>query len=141
MTPYDDDYPTCRSTSVQLRIFSDSLEPSYITSALGICPTESFVKGEKFGKKQLTRKLNGWFLSTAGTVDSKDCRRHIDWVISKLAPCSEPLEKLRSMGAEIDLSCLWGSSGQGGPVLSPLQMTGLARLNIEIWWDVYFEQE
>lgn len=141
MTPYDDDYPTCRRTTAQLRIFSDSLDPGYITSLLGVFPTESFAKGDKFGKRQLTRKFNGWFLSTADVVNSKDCRRHIDWVVSKLASCGESLEKLRSMGAEIDLSCLWLSSGQGGPVLSPSQMTELARLNIEIWWDVYFEQE
>jgi len=108
---------------------------------LGVYPTESFAKGDKFGKKQLTRKSNGWFLSTAGIIDSKDCRRHIDWIISKLAPYGESLEKLRTMGAEVDLSCFWLSSGQGGPVLSPLQMGELARLNLEIWWDIYLEQK
>jgi hypothetical protein len=141
MTPYDDNYSTCKETSATLRIFSDSIDPSAITSMIGTNPTESYAKGDKYGKKLLTRKCNGWLLDTRGLIESKDCRRHIDWILSKISECDDGLAKLKSTGAEIDISCYWVSSGQGGPTLSPLQMAELARLDIEIWWDIYFDQQ
>ena len=34
--------------------------------------------------------------------------------------------------------CYWLSeNGNGGPILSPKQLTELGKLNIEIWFDVY----
>lgn len=35
----------------------------------------------------------------------------------------------------------WDSIGHGGPTLTPVQMTQLGELGIELWFDVYFAGE
>ena len=138
MTNYDDDFPTCEQTYATLRVFSDDINPHAITLSLGVDPSESFEKGEGRGNKGALRKFHGWFLSSEKTVESKDTRRHIDWIISKIRDKSQELAELQAKGVEIDISCLWLSNGQGGPILSPPQIKELALFNIDIWWDVYF---
>ena len=138
MMSYDDDFPTCKETHASLRIFSDDVGPSVITTMLGIAPSKIFAKGDVFGSRGAVRKFNGWFLSSEQAVDSKDTRRHIDWIISKIRDKSVEVAELQAKGFDIDITCLWLSTGQGGPILSPPQMKELARLNVDVWWDVYF---
>lgn len=137
MSKHEDDYPTCKETHALLRLFSDRIAPAEITAILHIDPTDAFAKGERHGKG-LVRKFNGWFLSSESDVDSKDSRRHIDWLISKIQDKSAELLALQSQGVEMDISCFWLSTGQGGPILSPPQMRELARLNLDVGWEVYF---
>lgn len=139
MTPYDDNFPTCRKTYTALRIFSDTVRPEFITAKLRVDPSDSFSKGDQYGDGRFFRKFNGWFLSSENKIGSKDTRRHVDWLISEIANRENELKELRGMGVEIDVSCFWLSTGQGGPVIGPAQMKELSRLDLEIWWDVYFD--
>jgi Domain of unknown function (DUF4279) len=132
---YNDDYDTCNRTYVTLRLYSDSLSPQEITNYLGIEPSEIIEKG--IGKHKSIIH-NAWFLTSEDIVNSKDSRRHIDYLADKLLPIRERLEILASQGAEIDISCFWLSeSGQGGPTFSPQQLSKLAELGIELWFDIY----
>jgi hypothetical protein len=86
--------------------------------------------------------VSGWFLSTQGRLKSKDSRRHIDWLLDKIEPVSEQILTLQKQGVFMDFTCFWGSaSGNGGPIISPEQMSRLVKMNLEVWWDVYFEGE
>lgn len=97
---------------------------------------------ESATKKSTHVKKNGWFLSTENEIQSVDCGRHIDWLLEKLSGKENVIHKLQQAGAKVDISCFWVSkSGHGGPMLKPNQMRELAHLNIEIWWDVYFDNE
>jgi len=135
---YDDDYPTCKETFATLRIFSDVVLPGTVSSLLGLQATESFAKGEMYGKQQRMRTYNAWQLSTLGHVVSRDSRRHLDWLLDRLEDRRDSLADLRLKGCEIDVTCYWVSIGQGGPIIGPEQMKRLAELNLEVWWDVYF---
>ncbi|WP_407659544.1 DUF4279 domain-containing protein [Massilia endophytica] len=137
----DDDFPTCEQTYAVLRIFSDSIDPGAITELLGIQASSCFEKGESQDGRGTKRRAHGWFLSSEDAVDSRDTRRHVDWIVSRIGEKSVQLAQLQLGGAEIDISCLWLSKGQGGPILSPPQIRELARLNVDIWWDVYFSNE
>lgn len=136
---YNDNYETCSRTYVTLRIYCDNIQPDKLSEYLGITPTETQTKGQKNKLlKNRTIKFNGWFLSTKDVIDSKDCRRHIDYIADKVLPMKNKLKSLIEDGSEIDLSCYWESeSGQGGPTLSPQQLTKLANLGIELWFDIY----
>lgn len=136
---YDDEFPTCKETYATLRIFSDTLSPTEITTALGVVPSQSFAKGDEIQPGR-QRRFNGWLLTTEGSLTSRDTRRHIDSLLLKLRDSASGLAAVRSQGAEIDLCCFWASTGQGGPLLSPHQMKELVRLDIEVWWDVYFDR-
>ena len=82
---------------------------------------------------------DAWFLSSKLSVDSKNVRRHLDWVLDQLGGRRVALRDLAERGAKLDVNCYWVSaSGHGGPMLSPPQLTKLADLEIELQFDVYF---
>jgi hypothetical protein len=82
--------------------------------------------------------LHGWFLSSDGEVESRDVRLHLDWLLSRIAPQAEAILALQREGCRMDVSCYWVSaSGHGGPSVRPAQMGELARLGLELWFDVY----
>ena len=140
-TDYDDSYATCVDTHSTLRVFSDDLAPEEMTSLLQIEPTESFRKGDAHSQDKLRRRANGWFFSTQKICDSKDTRRHIDAILSKLEGKQDAVGNMRRQGCRFDITSYWVSTGQGGPWLMPQQMLTLGRLGIGVWWDVYFSGE
>lgn len=134
---YRDEYPTCAQTYATVRVFHPQLDLNRVTAALHIQPSEAWLPGAiRFGAQ---RKQGGWLLSSDGNVDSRDLRRHLDWVLDKLMLRVEEVENLMLDGHAIDVSCYWASaSGHGGPALDPDQMGKLAALRLPIWFDVYF---
>ena len=65
-------------------------------------------------------------------------RRHLDWLLSIIVPRADMIGALQSEGCRMDVSCFWASaSGHGGPSVRPDQMGELARLGLELWFDVY----
>ncbi len=132
------DYPTCERTYATLRIYPESLDPSEVTARLGIQPSDWQRRGESRRPGSRPAKLSGWFLSSEGAVESRDVRRHLDWLLSHIAPRGDVIRALQSEGCRMDVSCFWVSaSGHGGPSVRPAQMGELARLGLELWFDVY----
>ena len=86
-------------------------------------------------------KYSGWFLESDGHVQSRDARRHLDWLLSQLVGKSHVFTQLMAEGNTVDVCCKWDSVGQGGPLLSSPQLEGLAQLGLELWFDVYFAAE
>ena len=137
-TPIRDVNESCERTCASLLVYSGDLSPSVVTDFLGIDPTESVVAGGKSPPNRLgffhTGKINGWFLSSEEHVQSKDLRRHLDWLLAKLQPSRDNLYKLQAIsGVRMYVSCPWWSRlGAGGVVdLWPEQMQGLADLNLQ----------
>ncbi len=122
---YNDNYSTCAETYATLRIYSRS---SVVSEKLNLTPSRTSKKED----------LNGYFYSTENVVESKDVRRHIDYLIEMFSAKVEILKVIQSEESQIDIMCYWLSeNGHGGPTLSPKQLTELGKLNIEIWFDVY----
>lgn len=82
---------------------------------------------------------NGWLLSSKGCIDSHDVRRHVDWLLERIADKRTELSNLQSEPSVwMDVFCYWRSTqGHGGPALSPKQMKILADLNLTIGFDCY----
>lgn len=132
----DDDYATCNKTFVTLRLYSNDLSPQEITNYLAIKPSEIIEKGDICRRKIIS--YNCWFFTSENIINSKDSRRHIDYLMDKLLPIKEKLKTLAEQGVGIDITCFWSSeNGQGGPTLSPPQLSKLAELGIEFWFDIY----
>ncbi len=137
---YNDGYATCVETRSSLRIFSDIVGPLEVAAQLDLQPTKSFTKGEPFGKSQQLRKSNGWFYSTKGFVQSRDTRRHLDWIIDAIEPRRAAIHALVELGCKIDIFSFWVSIGHGGPTIEPEQMRRLSEMKISVGWDVYFDE-
>jgi len=132
------DYPTCERTYATLRIYPESLDPDEVTKRLRIEPTDWQRRGESRKLGSRPPKLHGWFLSSDGEVESRDVRLHLDWLLSRIAPQADAILALQRDGCRMDVSCYWVSaSGHGGPSVLPVQMGELARLGLELWFDVY----
>ena len=132
------DYPTCERTYATLRIYPESLDPAEVTKRLRIEPTDWQRRGESRKPGSRPAKLHGWFLSSDGEVESRDVRLHLDWLLSRIAPQADVILALQREGCRMDVSCYWVSaSGHGGPSVRPAQMGELARLGLELWFDVY----
>lgn len=142
--PYVDDYATCEQTYVTLRLYSLTATPEEISSALGIEPTRVLRMSEvrnPQGRRPVTQKQNGWFLSSEGHVQSRDVRRHLDWLLDQISKADSTLKRLTDTqvgGVRADVACVWFSrSGHGGPTLSPSQMLRLGALGLDCWFDLY----
>ncbi len=138
MTEYDDDYPTCDQSYATLRILSEAVDPDVMSARLGIAASRAHRRGDR-GSGRAIHGLNGWFLTTEEIVQSRDVRRHIDWLLERMDPLRAALASLRAEGCRADIFCFWVSaSGHGGPGLMPGSMRRLADLELEVWFDVYF---
>lgn len=140
---YQDDYATCGETYVTLRVYPGEVTPLQVTEQLGLEPSETQTRGAVVTNKRgrtRTVKLHGWFLTSKNHVDSRDARRHLDWLFARLAPVREALYALQNTpGVRMDISCGWWSAhGHGGPAVSPQQAQQLVALRLELWFDVYF---
>jgi hypothetical protein len=134
---YNDEYPTCARTYATLRLYPGEIDPSSVTQRLGIEPTEWQRSGELWLRSGRPL-INGWFLRSRDHVESRDSRRHVDWLLDRVAPKAEAIKGLQETGCKMDISCYWLSrSGHGGPTVSPSQMARLAELNIGLWFDFY----
>jgi hypothetical protein len=140
---YDDHYATCSRTYATLAI--KHLAPGVVAERLGIEPSRRQRKGElirPYGAR--IAPFDAGFLSTRGIVESRDSRRHIDWLLDRIEAKAAEILRLQSEGCEMFVSCYWLSArGQGGPTISPGQMRRLGELNLELWFDIYgpYEEE
>ena len=133
---YDDNYATCAETFATLRIFTGTIPPDDFTVRIGVDPsrTQEYTPRPQ-GVKD---KPAGWFLTSQNKIESRDVRRHIDYLLDQIATKADALAWIRISGGTADVMCYWVSAaGQGGPSLWPRQMATLAKLDLEIWFDVY----
>lgn len=136
---YNDDYETCAQTYATLRVYD--IDPTIVSSVLGLEPNRTQFQGDKmYGRDDSPRyRLDGWFLTSQGSVSSRDASRHLDWLLDRLEPASSRLNELRDRGARMDVSCFWASaSGHGGPTIPARLAQRLGAMNLELWFDVYF---
>lgn len=136
-TPRDDGDASTERTCAQLLIYTGTNRPSLATELLGMTPTRMVVEGQRGQLNRLGRvpvgKINAWFLSSEDHVDSKDLRRHLDWLTARLQGSGDALRRLQAIeGVRMYVYCPWWSRlGGGGPTLWPEQMRALADLNLE----------
>ena len=140
---YDDNYGTCADTYATLRIYHDDLDLKQISRLLNLTPTEAHRKGDtQRGRRTghiTTLRIGSWLLRSDGAIDSRDSRRHVDWILDQLEGKAAIFETLRRQGCRTEIGCFWVSAcGHGGPTLSPHQSRRLAELGLEFSYDIYF---
>ena len=128
---------TCLRTYATLLIYSDSMPPAAISAELGIQSTREFAR-DPSSRYKPNREHNFWSWTTQELVASTDFSDHLRAIFDQLAGKSSALANLQLAGCETRISCYWDSDGQGGPWLDLRIIEELARLRLEIWWDIYF---
>ncbi len=137
LTEYDDDHMSCARTWATLRVYSAEIGPGTVTETLCALPSETIHAGERAGHRGRRRELNSWLLESRAAVSSRDLRRHLDWLLDSIDE-SGLIRLLQDSDAEADIFCFWESKGgQGGPIVSPLQMSRMSRLGLHLVLDIY----
>jgi len=106
-----------QACNASLRITGDDLRPAEISELLGLQPTRSFEKGERYQLKSariVEYAIGAWHLSTEDYPSKSlelHCRRLLDLLRAKL----EILRRLRDSGRyRVSVSLWWDSKGEGG---------------------------
>lgn len=130
----------CLETHASLRVFSQTIHPDEISRVLGFSASKAIPLNPD-SRYRARREYHFWKWSSDTELQSGiDNIEHIRTVVRRLAGKERQLDQLRDMGCEVDIGCYWVSDGQGGPYLDTATLTELARLKLEIWWDVYFSE-
>ena len=62
-------------------------------------------------------------------IDSKDSRRHVDWLLDRVEIKADVISQLQQKGYSIRISCMWDSKhGHGGPTVSVEECERLAQI-------------
>jgi len=140
LVPYDDMYQTCERTAAKLRVYGPTLECEQVTEYLHIQPSPSYAGRKKPDSSHPQARHVAWMLSSEGHVESKDLRRHLDWLLLQIEPAADGLKQLQSMDDVVaNVVCVWWSAaGDGGPTLWPEQMRRLAELDLECSFEFAF---
>jgi hypothetical protein len=121
---YDDEYPTCARTYATLSIANIALDE--VTKSLGI------------DTRRASAKQKAWLLPTKDVVQSKDFRRHLDWLLDFVDKHRSQVRDLIARGAMIKISCYWlSASGHGGPMVSAAECQRLGDIGIGLDFDFY----
>jgi hypothetical protein len=131
---------SCLETYATLRVLSATLAPESIETALGIAATQA-ISADPDSRYRNRREWNLWKWSTRGLLHSRENLDHLQAIVSLLEGKADQLAGLRALGCQTDIFCYWVSSGQGGPYLDSETMMSLARLGLDVAWDMYFGDE
>lgn len=136
---YSEDYPTCDTTHATLSIYlPDDYDPNILSEKLAIQPSR-FQRNGEIRNGKVRQYPTAWFLESAEHIQSKELRKHIDWILDQIEAKSEVIHELRSTNAQVDISCFWVSAfGHGGPMLDSKILKRIADLQIGISFDIYF---
>ena len=138
---YDHKYPSCVRTYVALAVYSKALDARSLTKALGLRPSRTMIAGQLMSSIGTPRiaKWNGWFFSSQRKCLSRDLRAHLDFVLDRIAPAKEALERLLHQDCEAHLSAFWDSAaGNGGPLRDHRIIARLAEFPLELHFDIWF---
>lgn len=139
-----DENPNCEKTYASFRLGGDALDPDEVTSALGITPTQAFIKDQEIpvgrkGKATRRQRTGVWLLDTEHTVESTSLERHVIWLLDAVEPAADARRALRARrGLEADFFCYWLSAhGHGGPLFAPGTLARIAALDAVLGIDFY----
>lgn len=136
--------PQLSESMAALRVIGDALIPEEVSAALGSAPSQSFAKGEVFGRERAgrrnVRKFGLWSLHAERCIP-ENVNRQIAERLSKLTGNLEVWESL-SRQYQIDLFCGWWMAGSDeGVSISPQNLKALGERGIELEICLYAPSE
>lgn len=78
--------------------------------------------------------------STESKNESKNTEAHLSLIADQFIDKEIEFERLHK-DCSIDIMSYFVASSQGGPSISSKLMKKLSALGLDVWWDIYFEDE
>jgi Domain of unknown function (DUF4279) len=128
-------------TYASLSIHHAELSARHVTDRLGIEPTTSFEHGELYARSK-HRTQSGWDLASGLPGEGGDLEHHLRALVDRLLPVRDIAEELAAEGYRMKWSCFISEeNGQGGIDLSYALIRDLALVPVDLWFDLYVEDE
>jgi hypothetical protein len=124
--------PNCALTWAGIRFLGREFDARMVTDLLAIQPTEAFSYGDPY--RGGVRHRSFWGLSSRDQLESTDLQEHLIWLLDRLEPAREEIQKLRAQGnMRADFYCVWMSAtGEGGPIFSSGVLSRVALFGINL---------
>lgn len=133
------DIENCSETYATLRVVGRSLDPESFSRVMGLEPTMSIRVGDTRPLGTRPRDEAIWAYSTQANIDSSNLADHVAFLVS-LIP--KGFKHLVPADCRAEIHCVWRSaSGHGGPTLPALLLAELGGENIDLDFDLYFDDE
>lgn len=137
---YYGENPACKQTNISFGINGEDVDPSSITTLLGIQPTKAFAKGDEFNSRSGSHKrgFGIWTLSSKGIIDSTSPEAHAKYLLQKLEPRAKEILNLSNEKSSRTYISFWweAKDGHGGFTLSSPILLRLSELCND--FDFYF---
>jgi hypothetical protein len=129
--------------TVELRIYGETLNPSAITSELGLQPSIVRRAGDSIGTKSYQYALWGYNGSKADDtpIRWKSLEDGLAFLLTKLDHLKSKVEQYKSQYKIIFWCGHFQSTFDGGPTLSSSMLKRLGDFGIELFIDNYFSIE
>lgn len=131
---------SCLETTLTLRIFSDSLNAREIGAFISSGNEVAVVSAAR-NRHREDASPSLWTWSSGHYVRSTDDGKHWVTLLRFLEEKKHEIELLRRCGCHTDICCFYVLSQPGGPSLNLHLLRSLARFDIEIWWDIYVNND
>jgi Domain of unknown function (DUF4279) len=119
------------------RISGDTLRPDQVSALLGLEPTQSGVKGERFSNRHSVVRRTSFWLLKSPLSESLPLPEHLEWLLNLMEP---KLDLIGSLAEKwrVDFFCGFSSeNGQGGVTFDPSLLRRLAHLGVPLVLDLY----
>jgi hypothetical protein len=128
--------------SIRLELRSDRVDPDQITEALGLQPSQTWRRGDAWGRRTHPRPENGWVLATPyrATWDvDEPLRQLLEWI----EPSRASLAELTDGGSVEGRLSIVGYQRDRGPsiYLDSETVRAIAQLGIDLNVDFYVVED
>jgi hypothetical protein len=124
-------------SAASFRVAGDALRPDQITVTLGLEPTQSGVKGERFSSRHSAVRRSSFWLVKCPLSDSLPLAEHLEWLLDLFEP---KIDLINSIAEDSKIMLLCGFSsenGQGGFTLDAKTLQRIAGLGVPLSIDLY----
>ena len=140
MATIDDDEDGTE-VSVTFAIRGDALVPASISTILGLEPSWSHAKGERYQSRagvELARSSGVWSYSSEGKVDTREAESHAEFILRALSPKKRAITRyLEDPLFRVSIGIWWRpDGGSGGYTMTSESLSRLAEYCNEL--DFYF---
>jgi hypothetical protein len=124
-------------SKVALWIGGDMLRPEEISTLLDLQPSQTGLKGEGFGARNVSvRHTSFWLLNSPLSVHAP-LTDHLNWLLEVIDPKLDSINSLVRKW-KVEIFCGFSSeSGQGGVTFDPNLLRRLAQLGVPLVLDLY----
>jgi hypothetical protein len=124
-------------STATFRIAGDALRPDEITAILGLEPTRSGVKGERYSPGHGGVSRTSFWLLKCPLRDSLPLTEHLKWLLDIVEPKFDSISTAAE-GSTIMFLCGFASgNGQGGFTLDATTLQRIAGLRVPLSIDLY----